>query len=32
MEEEAEKLKEMQTAVDLKMMTPPAAGGKFRSL
>lgn len=26
MEEEAEKLKEMQTAVDLKMMTPPAAG------
>ena len=27
MEEEAEKLKEMQNAVDLKMMTPPAAGG-----
>lgn len=26
MEEEAEKLKEMQNAVDLKMMTPPAAG------
>ena len=31
MEEEAEKLKEMQNAVDLKMMTPPAAGGEYNN-